>query len=312
MDRVLVTGGAGYIGSVLVEELLKLNYQVTVLDNFMYGQNSILHLVHHKNLNIIKGDVRDRSLMRDLIAESDVVVPLAAIVGAPACDKDPWLASSVNKQSVLSMLEMVSNDQRILMPTTNSAYGSGDDDNECDENSPLKPISLYAREKVEVESALMQFTGATSYRLATVFGMSPRMRLDLLVNDFVRRALVDGFVVLFEGHFKRNYIHVRDVVAAFILALKFPSQFVGEVFNVGLSSANLSKVELCERIKKVIPNFVFMEAPLHRDPDQRNYVVSNAKIEARGFAPTYDLEAGIRELVKGIPLMNTRNFTNLK
>jgi nucleoside-diphosphate-sugar epimerase len=197
------------------------------------------------------------------------------------------------------------------MPTTNSAYGSGDKNNYCDEKSPLSPLSLYARDKVEVEKALMQHQNATSFRLATVFGISPRMRLDLLVNNFVFRALTDGFIIIFEGHFKRNYIHVLDVVQAFNLALKNPGEFSGEIFNVGLSEANISKIELCEEISKIVPNFTFMEAPLGKDPDQRNYIVSNQKIEQKGFNPVISLANGIEELTRGIRMFSHKPFTNL-
>jgi nucleoside-diphosphate-sugar epimerase len=241
----------------------------------------------------------------------DFVIPLAAIVGAPACDRDPELASRVNKSSILDMFKLVQREQRILMPTTNSAYGSGDAQNYCDEESPLNPISLYAKDKVEVESHLMQLHGATSFRLATVFGMSPRMRVDLLVNDFVRKAILDGYVILFESNFKRNYIHVKDVVKAFQMAIKDPDKFAGEIFNVGLSSANVSKKELCERIKKFIPNFVFTESQLKSDPDQRNYIVSNKKLEKLGFRPEFSLDDGIMELIKGIPMLQLRPYTNL-
>jgi nucleoside-diphosphate-sugar epimerase len=311
MERILVTGGAGYIGSVLVPELLSKGYQVTVVDNFMYKQNSLAGMSREKNLDLVFGDVRDTSLMRSNLANADVVIPLAAIVGAPACDKDPFQAESINKNSILWMLKELSNDQRIIMPTTNSAYGSGDENNFCDENSPLNPLSLYAKDKVTVENELMNHANATSFRLATVFGISPRMRLDLLVNNFAYRAVTDGFIVIFEGHFKRNYIHVTDVAKAFLLSLAKPDVFKGNIYNVGLSEANISKIDLCKKIKEIIPGFTFLESELGRDPDQRNYVVSNEKIEKAGFVPDQSLETGLSELIKFIPMYSQKLYSNI-
>lgn len=310
-EKILVTGGAGYIGSILVPELLAQGYSVTVIDNFLYGQTSLSSAISNPKLELIYGDVRDEALMTSHIGKADVIIPLAAIVGAPACDRDPILSSSINKDAIYWMLKKVSPDQRIIMPTTNSAYGSGDENNYCDENSPLNPLSLYARDKVAVESVLMQNKNATSFRLATVFGISPRMRLDLLVNNFTFRAVTDGFIVVFEGHFKRNYIHVKDVSNAFQLAIENPEKFSGEIFNVGLSEANISKLELCERIKKIVRNFTYVESQIGSDPDKRNYVVSNAKIEKAGFESQIGLDLGIKELIKGLPMFNHRPFTNL-
>ena len=311
MKKILITGGAGYIGSVLTPYLHSLGYHITVIDNFLYKQTSLAAMARKDNFKLIFGDVRDERLIKEQLKEVDVVIPLAAIVGAPACDRDPVLATSINKDSVNLLLKNISSSQQIIMPTTNSAYGSGGKDNYCDENSPLNPLSLYARDKVEVEKSLMNHPKATSFRLATVFGVSPRMRLDLLVNNFCYRAITDRFVIVFEGHFKRNYIHLLDVCQAFELALSKPEQFQGEIFNVGLSTANVSKIELCALIKQRNPEFTYLEAPLGKDPDQRNYLVSNAKIESKGFNPKVNLESGIDELSKFLKMFDQRSHSNI-
>ena len=308
--KILVTGGAGYIGSILVPELIKLNHEVTVLDNFMYKQSSLNHLCVFENFKIINGDIRDKNLIKSLLKTNDLIIPLAAIVGAPLCSKDPFSAQSINHDAIAEMIKDASKDQLIIMPTTNSAYGTGDKNNYCDENSILKPISKYAIDKVEIEKLLMARENSISYRLATVFGMSPRMRIDLLVNDFTYRAYHDSALIIFEGHFKRNYIHIRDVVNSFIHAINNMDQMKGEIYNVGLSDANLSKTELCHEIKKHLPNFTFVEEKIKKDPDQRNYIVSNEKIEKTGFLPEYSLSDGIKELIKGYTMLKNQNFGN--
>ena len=308
--KILVTGGAGYIGSKLVPSLLMDGHQVTVLDNFMYADNSLGGLFESPNLTVSVGDVRDTNALRSLVDSADAVIPLAGLVGAPVCSAKPWEATQINLDAQLNLFGMVSREQIVIMPTTNSAYGSGSAGEVFDEKSPLNPISQYASDKVSVESALMQLPNAVSLRLATVFGMSPRMRLDLLVNDFTLRALRDRFIVLFEHQFVRNFIHVTDVVRAMSLALSRPDEFCGEVFNVGLSSANLSKLELCEKIREHVPEFEVSLADVGQDPDQRNYIVSNQKIEARGFAPSFSIDAGIKELVRGLPCLRVARHRN--
>lgn len=311
MKHILVTGGAGYLGSTLVPALLDAGYKVTVIDNFMFKQTSLNHCCYHPNFEVVKGDIRVESTMLPLMKKADVIIPLAALVGAPLCSKDPVGATTVNHDAIMMMLKHVSKDQVLLMPTTNSAYGTGDKDNFCTEESELRPISQYAIEKVEIEKAFMQHPNSISFRLATVFGMSPRMRIDLLVNDFTYRAVYDRFVVLFESQFKRNYIHVRDVTRVFMHALSNYDKMRGQIYNVGLSDANVSKKELCERIAKQVPDFVYLDAPVGKDPDQRNYIVSNAKIEATGFKPEFSLDRGIGELIKGYTMIRNSLYGNV-
>jgi len=310
-SKILVTGGAGYIGSVLVPELLSAGNTVTVIDNFMFAQNSLAHVCHHPKFSVINDDVRKESVIKPLVASHDIIIPLAALVGAALCSKDPVGATSTNKDAVVMMLKHISPSQWILIPTTNSGYGVGEKDIYCTEKTPLRPISQYGREKVEVEKIVLSRSNSISFRLATVFGMSPKMRIDLLVNDFVYRAVYDRAVVLFESDFKRNYIHVRDVVKAFMHGIDNFEKMKDEPYNVGLSDANLSKLELCERIKQHLPSFVFIEAPIGEDPDKRDYIVSNEKIEATGFKPSYSLDDGINELIKGFTMIKNTKYTNI-
>ncbi len=309
--NILVTGGAGYLGSTMVPDLLAAGHKVTVLDNFMFKQTSLNHCCYHPNFTVVKGDIRQKETMSALMKEADVIIPLAALVGAPLCNLDPIGATTINHDAIELMLNILSKDQIVLMPTTNSAYGTGDKDNYCNEESPLRPISQYAIEKVEIEKELMQHPNAISFRLATVFGMSPRMRIDLLVNDFTYRAVNDRFVVLFESHFKRNYIHVRDVSRVFQHALNNHDAMKGEIYNVGLSNANVSKKELCEYIQKQVPDFIFIDEQIGKDPDQRNYIVSNEKIESTGFKTEFSLDRGIGELLKGYTMIKNSLYGNV-
>lgn len=309
--KVLVTGAAGYIGSVLVPELLKSGFEVIAVDNFMYNQASLLDCCCDNKLSVWRADARNRDLMSDLLKEADAIFPLACLTGAPLCQKNPFEAKSIIVDAVKMILDLRSKDQMIVYPTTNSGYGIGQKGVFCTEKTPLEPISLYGRLKVEAEKALLDAGNCVTLRLATAFGISPRMRLDLLVNDFTYRAVNDRFLVLFEAHAKRNYIHVRDVAKAFIHCLNNFGQMKNEPYNVGLSDANLSKWELCEEIGKQVPDFYFSEAKIGEDPDKRDYIVSNEKIEKTGYRPDFPIRRGIAELIKGYQIIKRNQFTNV-
>lgn len=309
--KILVTGGAGYIGSILVPELLRQNYEVIVIDSFLYNQASLLDCCHDKKLKLIRGDVRGRDLMLKYIKGVDYILPLACLTGAPLCNKDPFGAQTTNLDAVKLICTLKSKNQRLIFPTTNSGYGAGQGLVFCDENTPLNPLSLYGKLKVEAEKIVLEAGESIALRLATVFGISLRMRIDLLVNDFTYRAVNDRFIVLFEAHFKRNFIHVRDVASAFIHCIKNFDTMKNESYNVGLSDANLSKLELCQEIKKKVPNFVFLESSFGEDLDKRNYIVSNAKIKKTGFEPVVSLEDGIIELIKGYQIIKRNQYANV-
>ena len=310
MTKVLITGGAGYIGSVLIPKLLAKGYEVTCVDNLMYEPTSLMMASKNKKFNLIIGDARDKELMKPLIESSDVIIPLACLTGAPLCNKDKTSAKTINKDAVVMCSELSSKEQLLIYPCTNSGYGIGEEGIFCTEESPLKPISLYGKLKVEAESILLQKGNAITFRLATVFGVSPRPRLDLLVNDFTYRAFFDKTVVLFEADFKRNYLHIDDAADGFEFAINNP-QLAGNCFNLGYSEANLSKRELCEEIKKIIPDFVYLISQIGTDIDKRNYIVSNEKIEKAGFKATRSLSTGIQELVRALPLLKRKQFANI-
>jgi len=309
--KILVTGAAGYIGSILVPTLLKRGDEVIALDNFMYHQTSLLDCCCDEKLTIIRGDARNKELIASCLKDVNTIFPLACLTGAPLCDKDPISARTTNLDAIKLILELRRPDQIIIFPSTNSGYGIGQKDIYCDEETPLNPVSLYGRLKAEAERLILDSGNSITLRLATVFGISPRMRLDLLVNDFAYRAVNDRFMVIFQAHFKRNYIHIRDVVSAFIHCLENFDQMKNETYNVGLSDANLSKWELCQEIKKQVPDFYFAEAEVGEDPDKRNYIVSNAKIEQTGFKPEVSLQAGIKELIKGFKIIRRSQFSNI-
>ena len=310
--KVLITGGAGYLGSNLTRHLLEAGYSVTVLDNLMYDQVTLLHLFSNPKFQFELGDVRDKKLLQDLVGLNDVIIPLAAIVGMPACKANPELTIAVNYQQVADIIEVLRDDQKLILPNTNSQYGSSD--SIITEESPFNPLSLYAKTKCDAENNMLANGNGVSLRLATVFGVSPRMRLDLLVNDFVYKSVVDGYLVLFEAHFKRNYIHVQDIARTFQFIIENYEKCKGQAFNVGLSTANLSKLELAEKIKSHIPSLVIKQDDFKEDFDKRNYIVSNEKLESLGWKPIYDLDYGIKQLISAYKIVinkNNQNFTNL-
>ena len=309
--KILVTGAAGYIGSVLVPLLLQEGHEVLAVDNFLYGQASLLGCCHHEHFQPIHGDARDLELIKDLLSKSDAILPLACLTGAPLCAKDPVAAQTTNFDAVKMILDHRSRNQMLIFPTTNSGYGVGEKGIYCTEETPLRPVSLYGRLKVDIEKLILDTGDCITLRFATVFGVSPRMRLDLLVNDFTYRAFFDHFIVLFEAHFKRNFLHVRDAARAFLHGFENFERMKGEPYNVGLSEANLSKMELCQKIQKHLPSFYFTEATIGEDLDKRDYVVSNDKIETAGFETRYSLDFGIQELIKGFQTIKKSEYANV-
>lgn len=309
--NVLVTGGAGYIGSILTPLLLERGYQVTVLDNLCYNQVTLLDCFGNPNFTFVKGDTTNFELLKGLLDKANIIIPLAALVGAPLCARSPSLAKAVNFDAVEFILNNTTDKQKILFPNTNSGYGIGEASKFCDETSPLNPISLYGRLKVDIEKKLLASKRAVCFRLATVFGVSPRMRTDLLVNDFTYRAVHDRTLVLFEEHFKRNYIHIRDVAGAFLFGIDHYEKMRGQAYNVGLSSANLSKRELSEKIKEYLPELYIHSAPIGEDPDKRDYIVSNDKLESLGWKPQKTLDDGLKELISAYQMIKADAFANI-
>ena len=304
-EKILIIGGAGYIGSVLTKTLVENNYDVTVVDIFKNQDNVFNNLLLSENLNIIKADARE--LKENFLKSFDILIPLAAIVGAPACDRNPTEAISINGDSIKNICKAISKNQMIIFPTTNSGYGTTSGELMCDENTPLNPISLYGKLKKESEEIIMTRENSISFRLATVFGVSPRHRIDLLVNDFVYKAYNDGYLVLFEKHFKRNYIHLKDVSDGFLFAIQNFDNLKGNSFNLGLSEANLSKHELALKIQQYIKKVLILSSEFKEDPDKRNYIVDNSKIESKGFKAKITLDEGIKELIKFYSISKNSN-----
>jgi nucleoside-diphosphate-sugar epimerase len=309
--KVLVTGGAGYLGSVLCEHLLDAGFQVTVIDNLLYNQKSLFHLCAHPSFSFVSGDSRIENCLKAPLRKADVIIPLAAIVGAPACDRDAITAQSLNLEAIRLLNRLRSPEQLVIYPTTNSGYGTKEGGSLCTEETPLEPISLYGRTKVQAETELLQSQNVITLRLATVFGMSPRMRLDLLVNHFVYAAVTDGYLVIFEKDFKRNYIHIRDVADCFIHSIRNAGKMIGKPYNCGLDEANYSKEELALEIQKYVPRFYLHFANVGSDPDKRNYTVSNQRLREAGFEATRSLDSGIRELLKGYSMFGLSAFGNM-
>ena len=311
MASVLVTGGAGYIGSVLVPALLQEGHEVTVLDNLLYKQASLIDCCQYDAFHILNGDARDEDTLRRAMDGKDFIFPLAALVGFPLCDKDKTAAKTTNQGAVETLVRLREKGQKIIFPCTNSGYGLGQGQHFCTEESPIAPLSLYGKTKMAAEKAVLDAGDSLTFRFATLFGASPRMRTDLLVNDFVYRAVFDRALLVFEGHFMRNYLHVRDAARAFLYAMAHFDAMQGRQYNCGLSDANLSKLELCAKIKEHLPQFMYVEAPVGTDPDKRNYLVSNARIESMGYRTSYTLDDGIEELIKVYSIIKNSSYGNV-
>lgn len=309
MKKILITGGAGYIGSKLISYLTNNKTKITILDSFLHGQESLLPYISNKNIEIIRGDVRDKSILDPLLKNNDIIIPLAALVGAPLCDKNKDEAISINEKSIKYLCKKKSNDQIVLFPMTNSGYGIGGNEY-CDESSPLRPVSLYGKTKVNAENYISQTNNFIVFRLATVFGVSNRIRTDLLVNNFVWRAVKEKVIVLYESNYRRNFIHINDVCRCFEYSLNNFSKMKNNIFNLGLSSANMTKKELCDQIKKYIDDFEYIFSEIGKDPDSRDYLVSNKKIEKIGFKTKFSLAYGIKELKKLYSFLDPKIFSN--
>jgi nucleoside-diphosphate-sugar epimerase len=311
MAHVLITGGAGYIGSILTEHLLRRGDKVTAVDTLMYGDHCLFQFCENPSYEFVRGDARDERIMNDLVPKADVIIPLAAIVGAPACAADPYLAKTINFDSVMLANKLRSPSQLVIYPNTNSGYGTKTGEAFCTEDSPLEPISVYGRTKVDAEMALLGSENSITFRLATVFGASSRMRVDLLVNHFTYAAVTDRYIVIFEKDFKRNYIHVRDVADCFIYAIENSAKMRGRPYNLGLDDANLSKEQLALKVKDHVPDFYIHFAPIGEDPDKRDYIVSNQRLREAGFEARRGLDAGIKELIKAYRTLGRKRYANI-
>ena len=310
MKNILITGGGGYIGSMLTTELIKLGHKVTVIDLLKFDQGSLNHLYFEKNFKFINADVRNLSLLKKHISKNEFIIPMAALVGAPLCDKNKKEALETNFLAIKKILKNLSSKNKLIYLTTNSGYGIGEKEKFCNENSPLKPISLYGRTKCDAENEVMKFKNTVSFRLATVFGASYRMRSDLLVNNFVQRAVNENYIDVFEPNFRRNFIHIKDVVKAIVFSIKNFNKLKSNVYNLGLSSANVTKIDLAKKIKKQIKSLRIKVILNKSDPDKRDYFVSNAKIEKKGFKAKISLDQGIKELIQVFKNNNEKIINN--
>jgi nucleoside-diphosphate-sugar epimerase len=310
-STVLITGVAGYLGSIISDHFLRAGHRIIGVDNLSYGSAPLNHLCEQSAFEFIREDVRNEQVMAGLVRKADVIIPLAAVVGMPACMRDPWLATSVNLDAIRLINRLRSPSQLIIYPNTNSGYGIKSGDAFCTEETALEPISIYGQTKCQAELELLNSSNTITLRLATVFGMSPRMRLDLLVNHFVYAAVTDGYLVIFEKDFKRNFVHVRDVADCMLHCLANASQMIGRPYNVGLESANLSKAELAMKVKEYVPNFYVHFSEVGSDPDKRNYIVSNQRLREAGFEAKRSLDTGIPELIKGYRLIGRSLLKNV-
>ncbi len=308
--KILITGGAGYLGSMIATYLIEEGHEVTIIDKMIFSKTSLLHLHFYKNFNFIEGDVLNKNLIKKNLKKKDFIIPLAALVGAPLCDKHPRMTKQLNVEAIRTICQLASKKQKIIYLTSNSGYGIGKKNKHCDENSPLNPVSLYGRTKNEAEKIVMQRGNCVAFRLATVFGFSYRMRTDLLVNFMTLRALKDGKIKVFEPHFRRNFIHVRDVANAILFSINKFEKIKNNTYNLGLSTANITKLDLLKKIKKYVPKLKIMINNKFKDPDQRDYFVSNRKIEKAGFKASIDLDTGIKELIKVFNLIKNQKFKN--
>ncbi len=308
--KILVSGGAGYIGSLLTPALLQKGYEVTVLDNLMYNQGSLFDLCSNNNFKFINNEINNINLIKEIINDFDIYIPLAALVGAPLCARDPSKTKLINYDSHIDLFNYIRDDLKIIFPSTNSGYGKTKQGEFCNEDSKVNPLSNYGKYKLDIEKKYLNRKNSIVFRFATIFGCSPRMRMDLLVNDFVYKAYKDNSIVLFESNFRRNFLHILDAVNAFCFAIDNFEKMKSQIYNVGLSSANLTKLQLAQKIKVYFPDLYIHTSEINSDPDKRDYLVSNEKIEKLGWKAKHNLESGIIELKKLYSMIKANQYSN--